>query len=225
MRFPRCLHPWKLTPAAAREWQRRLATRVEETPLPRPPRFIAGLDCAFADGGATCVAGVVVWDAEADRVTEEVVVRRAVSFPYVSGLLSFREVPALLAALRRLGAGPDLLLCDGQGRAHPRRFGLACHLGVLTGLPSAGCAKSRLTGRHAEPGPAAGASADLTDRGEVIGRVLRTRSGVRPVYVSAGHRCDLPGAVAVVLACLRGRRLPEPTWLADRLVARARTAA
>ena len=133
------------------------------------------------------------------------------------GLLSFREVPALLAALEALDQMPDLLLCDGQGLAHPRRFGLACHLGVLSGLPSIGVAKSRLIGEHAEPGLEKGSWVPLLDDGETIGAVLRTRHGVRPLYISIGHRVALETAIAYVLACTPRYRLPETTRLADRL--------
>ena len=137
-----------------------------------------------------------------------------VTFPYVPGLLAFREAPAVLQAWRSLSIVPDLVIFDAHGLAHPRRFGLACHLGLVLDRPSIGCAKSRLCGEAATPAPEAGAWAGLTDGGEVIGAVLRTRPGVRPVYVSTGHRVSLPTAVALVLACCRGHRLPEPTRLA-----------
>jgi deoxyribonuclease V len=147
---------------------------------------------------------------------------RPVRFPYVPGLLSFREAPALLAAIRRLKAEPDAFLFDGQGLAHPRRFGLACHVGLLIDRPSVGCAKSRLIGRHAEPDTHRGATAPLTDGEQRIGTVLRTRDGVKCVYVSIGHRVTLATAEQLVLACCTRYRLPEPTRLADLLVARAK---
>lgn len=140
-------------------------------------------------------------------------------FPYVPGLLSFREAPAMLAALRRLRATPDALLVDGHGYAHPRRFGIACHLGVLVGIPTAGVAKSRLVGEHAEPGPRRGDCAPLVHEGERIGSVLRTREGSKPIYVSVGHLVDLDSAQALVLAACDAHRLPEPTRRADRAVA------
>jgi len=183
---------------------------------------VAGLDAAYSRDGASCIAGVVLWDLRERCVVEERVAAQPLRFPYVPGLLSFREAPALLAALRRLRAPADALLCDGHGLAHPRRFGIACHLGVLARIPSAGCAKSRLIGTHREPGRRRGSRAPLFDRDEVIGSVLRTREGVRPIFVSIGHRLDLAAAEALVLACGEGYRLPEPTRLADRLVAAAK---
>ena len=223
MKLPPAPHSWRLSPREAVAVQRRLAARVRRRPPARPPRFVAGLDAAFSPDGERCIAGVVLWDAGRRELVEAHRVERPLGFPYVPGLLSFREAPALLAALRRLARRPDALLCDGHGLAHPRRFGIACHLGVLAGLPSVGCAKSRLVGEHAEPGPARGSRAALRDGREVIGAVLRTRRDVRPVYVSVGHHFDLASAVALVLRCGGGRRLPEPTRLADRLVARPAT--
>jgi deoxyribonuclease V len=169
------------------------------------------------------VAAVVLWDLEERSVIEEHVARRPVTFPYVPGLLSFREAPAVLAALRKLRAMPDAVMLDGQGRAHPRRFGLACHVGLICDLPAIGCAKSRLTGRHEEPGRERGARASLEDdEGRILGTVLRTQDGVRPVFVSVGHKMDLLSAEQTVLVCATRYRLPEPTRLADRLVAAAK---
>ncbi len=197
--------------------QRRLAARVRVTPLRGAPRLVAGLDAAFTS--ERCIAAAVLWDLRSRRVVEQRVAVRPLHFPYVPGLLSFREAPALLAALRKLRGEPEVLLCDGHGLAHPRRFGIACHIGVLTGLPTVGCAKSRLVGEHADPAQRRGARAPLEDRGEVIGAVLRTRPGLRPLFVSVGHRVDLPSALRLVLACAREHRLAEPVHLADRLVA------
>ena len=197
--------------------QRRLAERVRVTPLRGAPRLVAGLDAAFA--GERCIAAVVVWDLREQRVVEERVVMRPLRFPYVPGLLSFREAPALLAALRGLRTEPDVLVCDGHGLAHPRRFGIACHIGVLTGLPTVGCAKSRLVGAYADPARRRGARSPLVDGGEVIGSVLRTRPDSKPLFVSVGHRVDLRSSVRLVLACARDHRLAEPVHLADRLVA------
>lgn len=197
--------------------QRRLAARVRVTPLRGAPRLVAGLDAAFTS--ERCIAAAVLWDLRSRRVVEQRVAVRPLHFPYVPGLLSFREAPALLAALRKLRGEPEVLLCDGHGLAHPRRFGIACHIGVLTGLPTVGCAKSRLVGEHADPAQRRGARAPLEDRGEVIGAVLRTRPGSRPLFVSVGHRVDLPSALRLVLACAREHRLAEPVHLADRLVA------
>jgi deoxyribonuclease V len=215
MKVPRSPHRWQITPAQAVAVQRRLAERVIIEPVPLPRR-VAGLDCAFAVD--RILAAAVVWDVAERRVLE---IRRAsarLRFPYVPGLLSFREVPALLAVLRRLVTPVDGILCDGQGIAHPRRFGLASHLGVITELPTVGCAKSRLCGEHDEPGPERGARSVLYDRGERVGTVLRTRSNVRPVYVSPGHRMDQDSSVRWVLACDGGYRIPEPVRLADRAV-------
>ena len=188
----------------------------------RALKRVAGLDAAFADGGRTIRAAAVLLDYPGLDVTEQVSVERPTTFPYVPGLLSFREVPALLEALGRLSVTPDLILCDGHGYAHPRRFGLACHLGLWLDAPAIGVAKSRLTGCHEEPGPARGDVAWLlADKGvrpgERIGAVLRTRERVKPVYVSAGHRVSLRTAIALALACTTRFRLPEPTRLADKL--------
>ena len=156
-------------------------------------------------------------------MVEEHIATRRVSFPYVPGLLSFREAPAVLQALRKLRRAPDAVMCDGHGLAHPRRFGIACHLGVITGVPTLGCAKSRLVGEHDEPGHLRGEKTPLIDHEDVIGTVLRTRDLVRPVFVSVGHRIDLVTAERVVLESGAGFRLPEPTRRADRLVAAARS--
>jgi deoxyribonuclease V len=216
MKVPRSPHRWQLTPTQAVAVQRHLAERVVLAPAPLPRR-VAGLDCAFSRDRV--LAAAVVWDVDECRVVE---IRRAsapLRFPYVPGLLSFREVPALLAVLRRLTTPIDGVLCDGQGIAHPRRFGLASHVGVITGLPTVGCAKSRLCGEHREPGPERGARAALYDGGERIGTVLRTRTGVRPLYVSPGHHMDHASSLRWVLACDGGYRVPEPVRLADRGVA------
>jgi deoxyribonuclease V len=224
MKIPRAPHRWSLTPKQAIAVQQRLRDRVSIRPMKEAARFIAGVDAAFSPDGSRCIGGVVLWDARAGAVLEEHVALRPLLFPYVPGLLSFREAPALLAALRKLWATPDVLMCDGHGLAHPRRFGIACHLGVLTGLPSLGCGKSRLVGSHDEPGIERGARTALLHRGEEIGAVLRTQTGVRPVYVSVGSGLDQRGAERLVLKAARRYRLPEPTRLADQLVAAAKRA-
>lgn len=223
MKIAEAPHGWNVSPARAIEIQRELAARIRRRPPRGPLRRVAGLDAAFSRDGRSCIAGVVVWDRFSRRVIEQHIARRRLAFPYVPGLLSFREAPALLAALRKLRAAPDALMCDGQGLAHPRRFGLACHIGLIAGLPALGCAKSRLTGDHFQPGRARGARVPLTERGEVIGAVLRTREGVKPVYVSIGHDFDLASAIRLVLQCTAGYRLPEPARLADRLVSEAKS--
>lgn len=222
MRIPRAPHSWRLTPRSAISVQRRLAGEVTVAPNQASLRFVAGLDAAFSQDGTNCIAGVVLWDALKRCVIEQHTAVRPVRFPYVPGLLSFREAPALLAALRKLRQIPDVLLCDGQGRAHPRRFGIACHLGVLCKLPAVGCAKSRLIGSHAEVAAARGSHVPLLDKDELIGEVIRTKEGCQPVFVSVGHRMSLAQARKLVLATVTRYRLPEPTRLADRLVARAR---
>ncbi len=202
--------------------QKQLATQVVHSPGNREIRLVAGLDAAFSLDGRYCLAGVVLWDVINKRVREIHTASRLVLFPYIPGLLSFRETPALLAALRKLKARPDVLMCDGQGLAHPRRFGLACHVGVLCDLPSLGCAKSRLIGVHQEPDSPRGSREPLTEKGEIIGTVLRTQHGLKPVFVSIGHRMNLDLAERIVLDCATRYRLPEPTRLADQWVARAK---
>ncbi len=214
-------HRWDVSPREAAEIQRELAGRVRAETAPGwDPAVVAGLDVAFPAG--ECVAAAVAWDVRERCVIAERVVRRPLAFPYVPGLLSFREAPAVLAALAALPPGVGALLCDGHGVAHPRRFGLACHVGVLAGLPAVGCAKSVLVGEHPEPGPERGARAPLVHRGERVGTVLRTRDRVRPVFVSVGHLVDLAAAERLALDCAIGFRLPEPIRRADAVVSRAR---
>lgn len=218
MKIRRPPHNWNVSPQQAIVIQRKLAARVERSGGAAEIRLVAGTDAAFSRDGRACIAGVVLWDMQERQVVERHIARAPLRFPYIPGLLTFREAPAILAALRRLDRAPDLLLCDGQGIAHPRRIGIASHLGVIIGLPAAGCAKSRLVGTYAEPGPGKGSCAPLLDRGEIIGSVVRTRDRVKPVFVSIGHRVDLPTAERIVLACAIRYRLPEPTRLADQLV-------
>ncbi|HOW97421.1 MAG TPA: deoxyribonuclease V [Kiritimatiellia bacterium] len=208
-------HSWNLAPAQAIALQGKLAARVSIRPLPSGIRWIAGLDAAFSED--ECVAAVVLWDTRRKEVVEQRIARAPLRFPYIPGLLSFREAPALLAALEKLERRPDVLMCDGQGLAHPRRFGIACHIGVLAEIPSVGCAKSLLVGEFREPAKRRGSRAALADRGERIGTVLCTRDGVRPVIVSVGHLANLATAEKLVLRCAVSYRLPEPTRLADQL--------
>lgn len=208
-------HPWDLAPAEAGKLQRRLARYVRETPLLHPLRTVAGVDVGVKGGRAR--AAVVVVDVNTLTPLAQTVYEMPVPFPYVPGLLAFRELPAILAALERLPALPDVILCDAQGRAHPRRLGLASHLGVLIDHPTVGCAKSRLVGSHPPLPEARGAWVPLQDNEEVVGAVVRTRAGVKPVYVSVGHRITLEEAIQVVLACSPRYRLPEPLRLAHRL--------
>jgi len=222
MKIPRCPHRWNIAPREAIALQHDLATRVVRRGRIRKLQLVAGADLAFTPDRAQCIAGAVVWDVAADRIVEQHVARRAVKFPYVPGLLSFREAPALLACLRRIRSTPDVFLFDGQGFAHPRRFGLACHMGVLLDRPSVGCAKSLLIGAHDDLPEGRGSTASLVHDDACIGVALRTRERVKPIYVSIGHRLSLTAAVAVTLACCTRYRLPEPTRLADQLVARER---
>lgn len=221
MRYQR-LHSWRVTPREAVQIQSRLRSKVELADrLPRVRR-VAGADMAFDLRTNRAIAGVVIYAfpemEEIERLWGEV----EISFPYVPGLLSFREAPALLQVFSRIKNAPDLIFCDGHGYAHPRRFGITSHLGLLLDVPTIGCAKSVLIGRH-EPLPArAGAWAPLRDGEEVIGAALRTRRAVRPIYVTQGHRVCLPTALKFVLAVLDGYRIPRPTRDADRFVAAAK---
>ncbi len=216
----RDLHPWDVSPREAIAIQRRLAAQVVREGEPRDVRRIAGVDCSIDRARGLGIGAVVVLSYPELEVVEVAVEETPLTFPYIPGLLSFREVPVLAAALARIAGPIDLLLVDGQGLAHPRRFGLACHLGLLLDLPAIGCAKSRLVGEHATPGEAVGSRADLIasgkDSGELIGGVLRTRAGVKPLFVSLGHRIGLAQAEAWVLRCGGGYRLPQPTRLADQ---------
>lgn len=184
---------------------------------PAVPSRVAGIDIGFERGGKTTRAAAVLLDYPSLGVVEEAIARRRTCFPYVPGLLSFRECPAALAALGRLEGRADILVCDGQGVAHPRRFGLACHLGVLTGIPSVGVAKSRLIGEHGPVPDVKGAWVPLLDGEEVLGGVLRTRAGVKPVYVSVGHGITLERAIDLVVSLTPRYRLPETTRRAHRL--------
>ena len=237
------LHDWALSPKQAIALQKELATLVELSDRFPPGgrralKHIAGLDVAFEDGGKVTRGAVVVLRMKDLVPIASAVARRPTVFPYIPGLLSFREVPVLLDALAMLDIAPDILMCDGHGIAHPRRFGIACHLGLLTDLPAIGVGKSRLTGSHEEPGPEKGDWTPLVanpkgsapkggapkggapkggGRATRLGNVLRTRAGVKPVYVSTGHRVSLTTALALTLRCTTRYRLPEPVRLADKL--------
>lgn len=213
----RDLHGWDLTPKEAIALQARLRDRVERADRLGAVRRVAGVDVGFEQDGRVTRAAVAVLEYPGLALVERAVVRVPTRFPYVPGLLSFREAPAVLAAFERLKLGPDLILYDGQGIAHPRRFGIASHVGVLLDCPSIGVAKSRLIGSHRTPADRRGAWAPLVDDGETIGAVLRTRRGVKPVYVSIGHRVSLETAVRWTVACCTKYRLPETTRWAHRL--------
>jgi deoxyribonuclease V len=205
------LHSWDLEPTAAVALQRQLADRIDtRTPLPHC-ELLAGADVSYNRFSSRFFAGVVVLRLPDCTVVERKGAVRELPFPYIPGLLSFREAPALLDALAQLQSEPDAIMCDGQGIAHPRRFGIACHLGLWVDRPCFGCAKSLLTGQFKEPASRTGSLSPLMDRKEVIGDVVRTKDNVKPVYVSAGHKIDLPSAVRLTLASCRGYRIPEPT--------------
>lgn len=206
----------------AAEIQRRMAARVERRNRTGRVRRIAGADISYSRNDPRLFAAVVVLDPRSLQVLEIASAVREATFPYVPGFLSFREAPAVLEAFSSLSVRPDLLLVDGHGLAHPRRFGLACHLGVELDLPAVGVAKSVLVGRAEEPGRERGSTSALTDRGRIVGRAVRTRDGVAPVFVSVGHRLSLRTAVEWVLASGRGFRLPEPTRQAHLAVNRLR---
>ena len=214
---------WDLSPAEAMALQRELRDRVVLHPPPGfAPRLVAGADLSVSRFATTGHAGIVVIDAETMATVDEATAQVELRFPYVPGLLSFRELPALLRAWERLRVAPDVVIFDGNGYAHPRRFGIACHGGVLLGVPTIGCAKSILVGRHAPLADARGSAAPLEHRGEVVGTAVRLRDRVQPVYVSAGHLMDLATAVAVVERVSTGYRLPETTRRAHALVNRVR---
>lgn len=213
------LHPWKVQPAEALQIQKELAERVSAFYEPAPVRLVAGADMAIDRIANRARAAVVVLAYPELTVVEKRMAEVELSFPYIPGLLSFREAPALLSAFEKLHITPDVLLADGQGLAHPRLFGIACHLGVLLGLPAIGCAKSLLVGKHESVGESPGSRTDIMFKGEVVGAAVRTRAGARPLYISIGHKMDLETAIRLVLSCTRGHRLPEPTRLADRAAA------
>jgi deoxyribonuclease V len=209
---------WNLTPREAIRLQQSLRERVELQDRFGDIRFVAGADMAFDPETEVAFAGVVVYRFPGLEEVERRMARRKLRFPYVPGLLSFRECPVLLAAFARLQTEPDLILIDGHGLAHPRRFGIACHIGILFDKPTIGCAKSRLVGEHQEPGKKAGSTTPLMLEGERIGVVLRTRDNVRPIYVTTGHRVSLDSAVGLVKQCVDGFRIPKPTREADHYV-------
>ena len=211
------LHSWDLTPKEAIALQKSLRHRVSRARRRRKVRTVAGVDVGIRENRATAAA--VLMQLSDFAIVDVQTVSQPVTFPYVPGLLSIRETPVVLEALSALCADPDLILVDGHGIAHPRRFGIACHIGVLSDIAVIGCAKSRLCGAHREPGKRRGSRVPLADGDEVIGEVVRTRDGVKPIYVSVGHKVSLPQAVDLVLECGGGYRLPEATRLAHNAAA------
>ena len=215
---------WKVTPREAIRLQQSWRCRVETRDRFGPLQYVAGADLAFDPETNLAFAGVIVYRLPGLEEVERRTARRKLCFPYVPGLLSFRESPVLLAAFARLQAEPDVILIDGHGMAHPRRFGLACHLGLLLDKPTIGCAKSILVGVADEPGTLAGSTSPLIDQGETVGVALRTRNNVRPIYVTIGHRVSLESAVRIVTRCADGFRIPKPTREADHWVGDLRRA-
>ncbi len=211
------IHRWGVSPREAIAIQQRLRELVRLEDCFDEVKRVAGVDVGFEQGNTVTRAAVAVLEFPGLELVDQSIVRQPTRFPYVPGLLSFREAPAVLEALRQLRESPDLLLVDGQGIAHPRRFGIACHLGVLSGIPSIGVAKSRLVGHHEEVPDERGRWVPLEDKGEIIGAVLRSRKGVRPLYVSPGHCVTLATAIEYVMACVTRYRLPETTRWAHRL--------
>jgi deoxyribonuclease V len=226
------LHNWNLSYSQAADLQRRLARKVQFAPIREPPKLVGGIDCALSKNGRNILAAVVVLKLPDFEVIETASSTLKVTFPYIPGLLSFREAPACIAAVGKLQSCPDVFLIDGQGIAHPRRLGLAAHLGLFFDKPTIGCAKSRLIGTFEEPPPEKGAYSLLNDkvivkpeasykirdaRYETIGAVVRTRTSVKPLFVSVGNKCLLKDAIRITLACTSRYRLPEPIRLAHQL--------
>ena len=216
------LHNWNLSYSQAIGLQKLLACNVQLAPLKKPPKIIAGMDCALSRNGQKIIAAVVVLKLPDFELVETTSAVRKLTFPYIPGLLSFREAPACLAAVEKLKTEPDLFIIDGQGIAHPRRLGLASHLGLFFDKPTIGCAKSRLIGTFEEPPPQKGSYSPLKDKGDTIGAVLTTRDNVKPLFISVGNRCNLDDAIKWTLKCTLKYRLPEPTRLAHQSVTRLR---
>jgi len=214
------LHDWDVSTAEARQLQEGLAGRVRLKPLPLRLGFVAGADVSFSRELGVVFAALLVFQLDKMELVEQALADAPACFPYVPGLLTFREGPAVLRAFGKLHRKPHAVIFDGQGYAHPRRIGLASHMGLWLGLPTVGCAKSRLIGEHAEPGLRRGDFTELLDSGEQIGVALRTRDSVKPVFVSPGHLADFASSVRLVLECCRGYRLPEPTRQAHITVER-----
>jgi len=231
------LHSWNLSYSQARDCQKNLASKVQFISLKKPPKLIAGIDCAFSKDGKKIIAAIVVLKLPDFVLAETTTALRKVTFPYIPGLLSFREAPVCIAAVEKLKGKPDIFIIDGQGIAHPRRLGLAAHLGLFFDKPTIGCAKSRLTGTFQDPPLEKGTYTLLKDKKrtkqntqyairdtqyETIGAVVRTRTNVKPVFVSVGNKCLLKDAIKITLDCTTKYRLPEPTRLAHQLVSKLR---
>lgn len=218
------LHPWDVNYKEAVQIQQRLQKGLILKKPMRKFRLAAGIDVSYDKKSDKFYAGVIIFNLEDMQRLEQATAIGRVKFPYIPGLLSFREVPVLLKAFSKVKQEPDVIIADGQGIAHPRGIGLASHLGLILDVPSVGCAKSRLIGEYEPVGKKAGSQSYLKINGKVVGTVLRTRINIKPVYVSPGHKIDLASAVDVVLKCCRGYKLPEPTRQAHNLVNRLRMA-
>ncbi|MBE9129474.1 deoxyribonuclease V [Coleofasciculus sp. LEGE 07081] len=210
-------HPWPLTAEEAIAIQEKLRGEIITSDELGMVNCVAGVDVGFEENGAISRAAVAVLSFPDLQLIEQAIAKCPTTFPYIPGFLSFREVPVVLAALEKISTTPDLILCDGQGTAHPRRFGLACHLGLLINIPTIGAAKSLLVGKHEELPLEKGSWQPLRYRGDVVGAVVRSRTGVKPMYVSPGHRISLTTAIDYVLRCTTKYRLPETTRWADKL--------
>lgn len=210
-------HPWNVTTAEARDIQETLRAKIraKNAASLKRVKHVAGVDISIRNNRA--IAAIVVLDFQSLEIVDFVTHEDDVPFPYVPGLLSFRECPSIIAAGKKLRVEPDLIMVDGQGIAHPRRMGIASHVGLLFGKPTIGCGKSRLIGKHDEPDLEVGYYTDLWDKDELIGAVLRTKLKCLPLYISIGHKIELPTALEFVLACCRGYRLPEPTRFAHQV--------
>lgn len=215
---PIITHDWDISEAEAIKLQKKLSSKVIKNDHLAPVKLIAGVDVAYAKESNKLVAAVIILDADTLEIIETVIAEDKAQFPYIPGLFSFRELPPLIKAFAKLKNTPDLVVCDGQGIAHHRRFGLASHLGVIFDLPTIGCGKTRLLGQHKEPGATRGEISPLVDNGEVIGNVLRTQKNINPIYVSIGHRVSLKTACEYILKLSPKYRLPETTRQADKAV-------
>lgn len=222
MQIPRTSHNWRVSPRQAIAIQKRLAPLVVLSGAETIYRLICGVDATFTLDDEDCLAAVVLWDKETNQVVEQHTARAKLFFPYIPGLLSFREAPAILKALRKLKKTPDLLICDGQGIAHQRRLGIASHLGLLADLSSIGCGKTRLVGSHNPVGMRKGDRVPLIHKEERVGTVLRSRDKVNPLFISIGHKIGLSSAEEIILNCCLKYRLPEPVRLAHQLASTAR---
>jgi deoxyribonuclease V len=218
----RTFHPWRLAVQEAKTWQQRLAGKVKREGTPQRLQVIAAADISSSRFSKILHGALVVCRLPDMRILEAYTARTSATFPYIPGLLSFRETPVLLPLFKQVKIQPDVLLVDGHGYAHPRRFGIACHLGLILDLPTIGVAKRALVGSYYPPAAQAKSTSPLTDQGEVVGTVLRSQAEREPIFISVGHRLNLEEAVRVVLACLRKYRLPEPSRLAHLLANAAR---